>query len=167
MARKFWLHTNGTAYIRGTNSRVHTQTHTNKNKHTTWPEKVRWTHAVAAPSSSEEGASPPPPASRTYRGDTEVHAPKESKANQSSSVKAVDISQHILRERSTGPPPRYIRMATNNLHTLNRRRGRAGFCRLLLWDTLKFSIGLNPHPETLHDYRSKPTIMQVVNHIRT
>jgi hypothetical protein len=111
--------------------------------------------------------APTPPASRTYRGDTEVHAPKESKANQSSSVKAVDISQHILRERSTGPPPRYIRMATNNLHTLNRRRGRAGFCRLLLWDTLKYSIGLNPHPETLHDYGSKPTIMQVVNHIRT
>ena len=34
-------HTNGTAYIRGTYSRVHTQTHTNTNKHTTWPDKVR------------------------------------------------------------------------------------------------------------------------------
>ena len=33
--------TNGTAYIRGTYSRVHTQTHTNTNKHTTWPDKVR------------------------------------------------------------------------------------------------------------------------------
>jgi hypothetical protein len=32
-------HTNGTAYIRGTYSRVHTQTHTNTNKHTTWPDK--------------------------------------------------------------------------------------------------------------------------------
>jgi hypothetical protein len=146
---------------------THTNTHKQKQTHNLARESTVRTHAVAAPSSSEEGASPPPPASRTYRGDTEVHAPKESKANQSSSVKAVDISQHILRERSTGPPPRYIRMATNNLHTLNRRRGRAGFCRLLLWDTLKYSIGLNPHPETLHDYGSKPTIMQVVNHIRT
>ena len=34
-------HTNGTAYIRGTYSRVHTQTHTNTNKHTTRPDKVR------------------------------------------------------------------------------------------------------------------------------
>jgi hypothetical protein len=34
-------HTNGTAYIRGTYSRVHTQTHTNTNKHTTWPDKLR------------------------------------------------------------------------------------------------------------------------------
>ena len=33
-------HTNGTAYIRGTYSRVHTQTHTNTNKHTTRPDKV-------------------------------------------------------------------------------------------------------------------------------
>ena len=33
--------------------------------------------------------------------------------------------------------------------------------------TLKDSIGLNPHPETLRDYRSKPTIIQLVNHIRT
>jgi hypothetical protein len=34
-------HTNGTANIRGTYSRVHTQTHTNTNKHPTWPDKVR------------------------------------------------------------------------------------------------------------------------------
>jgi hypothetical protein len=33
--------------------------------------------------------------------------------------------------------------------------------------TLKDSIGLNPHPETFRDYRSKPTIMPLVNHIRT
>ena len=33
--------------------------------------------------------------------------------------------------------------------------------------TLKDSIGLNPHPETLRDYRSKPTIIQLVDHIRT
>ena len=33
--------------------------------------------------------------------------------------------------------------------------------------TLKDSICLNPHPETLRDYRSKPTIMPLVNHIRT
>jgi hypothetical protein len=33
--------------------------------------------------------------------------------------------------------------------------------------TLTDSIGLNPHPETLRDYRSKPTIIQLVNHIRT
>ena len=33
--------------------------------------------------------------------------------------------------------------------------------------TLKDSIGLNPHPDTLRDYRSKPTIIQLVNHIRT
>ena len=33
---------------------------------------------------------------------------------------------------------------------------------------LKDSIGLNPHPKskTLRDYRSKPTIIQLVNHIR-
>jgi hypothetical protein len=30
--------------------------------------------------------------------------------------------------------------------------------------TLKDSIGLNPHPETLRDYRSKPTINNL-NHI--
>ena len=30
-----------TRHIRGTYSRVHTQTHTNTNKHTTWPDKVR------------------------------------------------------------------------------------------------------------------------------
>ena len=29
------------------------------------------------------------------------------------------------------------------------------------YPTLKDSIGLNPHPETLRDYRSKPTIMQL------
>jgi hypothetical protein len=34
-------HTNETAYIRGTYSRVHTHTNTNTNKHTTWPDKVR------------------------------------------------------------------------------------------------------------------------------
>ena len=39
-------------------------------------------------------------------------------------------------------------------------RGRLGFCPLLLWDTLKDSIGLNPHPETLRAYRSKPTIIE-------
>ena len=33
--------------------------------------------------------------------------------------------------------------------------------------TLEDSIGLNPRPKTLRDYRSKPTIMQLVNHIRT
>ena len=33
--------------------------------------------------------------------------------------------------------------------------------------SMKDSIGLNPHPETLRDYRSKPTIIQLVNHIRT
>jgi hypothetical protein len=33
--------------------------------------------------------------------------------------------------------------------------------------TLKDSIGLNSHPEMLRDYRSKPTIMQLVNHVRT
>ena len=33
--------------------------------------------------------------------------------------------------------------------------------------TLADSIGLNPHPKTLRDYRSKPSIMQLVNHIRT
>jgi hypothetical protein len=33
--------------------------------------------------------------------------------------------------------------------------------------TLKDSIGLNPHPKTLRDYRSKPAIIQLVNHIRT
>ena len=32
---------------------------------------------------------------------------------------------------------------------------------------IKDLIGLNPHPETLRDYRSKPTIIQLVNHIRT
>jgi len=32
---------------------------------------------------------------------------------------------------------------------------------------LKDSIGLNPHPKLLRDYRSKPTIMQLGNHIRT
>ena len=31
--------------------------------------------------------------------------------------------------------------------------------------TLKDSIGLNPHPETLRDYRSKPTIIQLEPHI--
>ena len=60
-------HTNGTAYIRGTYSRVHTQTHTNTHKHKQTHNVARQstvrTHAVAAPSSSEEGASPPPPAS--------------------------------------------------------------------------------------------------------
>ena len=39
--------------------------------------------------------------------------------------------------------------------------------RLYVKVTLKDSIGLNPHPETLRDYRSKPTIIQLVNHIRT
>ena len=34
-------HTNGTAYTRGTYSRVHTQTHTNTNKRTARPDKVR------------------------------------------------------------------------------------------------------------------------------
>jgi hypothetical protein len=57
------LHTRGTYILEST----HTRTHTNTNKHTTWPatkySTVR-THAVAAHSSSEEGASPPPPASR-------------------------------------------------------------------------------------------------------
>jgi hypothetical protein len=50
-------HTNGTAYIRGTYSRVHTQTHTNTHKHKQTHNVARQstarTHAVAAPSSSE------------------------------------------------------------------------------------------------------------------
>jgi hypothetical protein len=47
-------HTNGTAYIRGTYSRVHTQTHTNTNKHRNVArQSTARTHAVAAPSSSE------------------------------------------------------------------------------------------------------------------
>ena len=33
--------------------------------------------------------------------------------------------------------------------------------------TLKESIGLNPHPKALRDYRSKSTIMRLVNHTRT
>ena len=44
-------HTNGTAYTRGTYSRVHTQTHTNTNKHTARPDKVRCEY-ICVPSPS-------------------------------------------------------------------------------------------------------------------
>ena len=74
----------------------------------------------AADDDNAWGADPPEARSknRTGRSGLEADTPSKSKANQPSSVRAVDISQHVLREQSTGSPPRYVRLATNNLDLL-------------------------------------------------
>ena len=57
--------------------------------------------------------------SHAWGGDPpQIHTLPKPEPNEPSSVKAVDISQYVLKELSTGSPPRYHQMATNNLDTL-------------------------------------------------
>ena len=73
--------------------------------------------------------------------------------------KGTVVEVGVAAAASSGSPAAPVKLAPLSLYER--------LCRLFVKVTLKDSVGLNPHPETLRDYRSKPTIMPLVNHIRT